>query len=963
MAIMESARLARWVLMSAFALGAAPPAQAAPVAPMTDYTIESGMLGDSLLIWATQSRVQIVFGPDLVAPYKAPALRGAYTPGDALEILLRGTGIEAESIGASSWILKRPVKPPRSIAPKAVQASLEAESPVRQLGAISVYSRPLLRIAAESSMPVTTITRDEIEASGYLTLFDLLRAQPGVQVTSQPEQMGGSSGATFTTGATGAASVALRSLGAKATLLLVDGRRMTNYGLAADATGSVADIGTIPLAMVERIDILREGAATLYGADAMAGVIDISLRKDFDGGEAGFVLGTSSRGDATHRQVSATFGKRLDNGASSVFMFDLVDRDPLLGDRRDWYSLDRRNDGLRDDRSEYSFPGNRLITDATGIRSLVARDGCRIEDLDDDGVCRDDRAKATSLKAGRKSASARGYVQGSLFTGIEAYADVRLTQTRQSQQSAPTRATILIPDDRNPALSQQVQYAFWDVGPVKQSTVSSLSRIDLGIAGNHLDWNWDAGVDAELSQVEDDISGLVNRIGFEQVASLYGYRFDQRPAPREIIDLLAPVVSNEGRSQSAGVRATASRDFSVWSGRTVHINLGFESRRESVRLRPDASLVSGELLIEEPVSPFDAKRWNSALYAHLDLPLVANVNADIGLRLEHAEQHGDFAAPALGLRWTPTESILLRAGAAKGRRVPTLLEQRGLDASAFSSGYEYIEVPLSLLPCALSNTAEPTRCLLELRPQIGPALRAEHSRSMHAGMIWEPSRAFSIGIDLYQLRRDDEIGLIPLGYALQNASLFPDFLSRDAEGRLDALNIYRVNLGRTTTRGIDANLDWNIETANHGNFAFQLGVNHIGKLGMRASPASASLDRAGHADHPKWTASTSVRWMHADWAATVGLNHVGNYAYSDYADDALACPAYRQAVGKCSTPGFTLVNFNITQSRWAPWRLMFNVANVFDHMPRYYRESAGGYNPLFDDPVGRYFSIGATRSF
>lgn len=955
-------RIACCIAAAILSIGMSAAARAATLDPRIDYTIEVAALGDALQIWAMQSRSQIIYSPELVTERPAPRVHGRYSASEALKMLLHNSGIEAEPTGASSWILKRAAKP-RAAEVRKIEPAVVAEPamPTRALTPISVYSRPLLRIAAESSMPVTTITRREIESSGYLSLFDLLRAQPGVQVTSQPELMGGNSGSTFATGATGAASVALRSLGAKATLLLVDGRRMTHYGLAVDTTGSVADIGTIPLAMVERIDILREGASTLYGADAMAGVIDISLRKDFDGGEVSFVLGTSSRGDTTHRQFSATAGKRFDNGSSGTLTLDVLERDPLLGDQRDWYSLDRRRDGLRDERSVFSFPGN-IVEGSGSTEQRVARAGCLPEDLDGAGVCRDDRAKATSLSVGRDAASMRGYLHIPVSENTEAYIDLRLTQTRQKQQSAPTSATILIPDDKNNSLSQLVDYAFWDVGPVRQSTRSSLSRIDLGLLGETHDWSWSVGADAERSVVDDDIAGLVNRIGFEQVAMTRDYRFNQRPAPREIVELLAPEVNNNGRSQSAGARATASREIGLWGGDPMRINIGIERRRESVSLEPDAALVSDELLIARPAVPFAAARWSESAYAHVDLPLVSSISADAGLRLEHVEGHGSAASPAFGLRWTPTPSLLLRAGSAKGRRVPTLLEQRGLDSSGFATTFEYVDVPSVLLPCALSATAS-TRCLLELRPGDGPRLRAEHSRSEHAGMIWEPAPGFSIGFDIYQLRRDDEIGLIPVNYALQNPDLFPGFLHRDAEGRLDALNLYRVNLGSTITRGVDADLQWSLPATDYGNFSLILGLNHVAELSIRTSPDARPFDRAGYAGQPEWTASGSIRWTRDEWAATLSTRYTGNYAYTAYDGDTLVCPDYKASVGKCSTPAFALFNLNMAYGGLASWRLVFNVANLFDHTPRYFRESAAGYNPLFDDAVGRYYSFGATRRF
>lgn len=953
-------RMTRLLVATCLATGGL--AAMAALDPLNSYAIPAGTLDEALRLWAKQSGTQLIYPPQLVERRTTHGLAGRYSSSDALAELVRESGLEGEATGTSTWILKRgvPVAPPSVPAPSGVAVEPVAPPP-RPLAAISVYSRPLLRVAAESSMPVTTITRSEIEASGHLTLFDLLKAQPGVQVTSQPERMSGDSGASFETGASGAASVALRRLGPKATLLLVDGRRMTTYGLASDATGSVVDTSTIPLALVERVDILRDGAATLYGADAMAGVIDISLRRNFDGREANIILGSSSRGDAGHRQATMTWGNRLAGGGNAVVVFDAVERDPLAGNRRDWYGLDRRDEGLLDARSWYSFPGN-VVTGPEGNPVFSSRRGCRAEDLDEAGACRDDRAQATTLGVGRRGASVRNYLYLPLNDEIDAFVDVRMTRTILRQQSAPTSATILIPDDDDPAQSRQVLHAFWDVGPVRQSTSSTLARIDLGLGGLRGAWNWDVGVDAERSRVEDDISGLVNRPGFEQ-AALRGYRFDQRPAPRAIAALLAPPVANRGLSSSASARASAATEVDLADGHSLRFDAGIEVRREAMHLRPDDSLVSGELLIAPPVPPFAAARVSSAGYAHVDMPFGARLGADVGLRLEHVQKHGGFAAPAVGLRWAAMPSLLLRAGIASGRRAPTLLEQRELDASGLASRFEYVEVPGSLLPCSLATPGRPERCLLQLRPGAGPPLEAERSRSAHAGVVWEPMSSFNLGIDIYRLRRDGEIAVLPIEAALQAPEAFPGFLARDAQGGLEALNLYRVNLGRTTTSGLDLDLRWNVDTPDYGIFTFAFGANHVHSLRTRIAPRASTWQRAGYADEPRWTGVASVRWVYRDWSTTVSARYTGSQAYAQHADDLAGCPGYVAAAHKCATPAFFLTHLNVAYAGWASWRVAVNVANAFDHTPRYYREASGGYNPLFDDAVGRYFSASATYRF
>ncbi len=934
--------------------------KAAAIDPLRDYAIPESSLADALAAWADISKSQILYAPELVAGRRVGPLVGRYAGGDALRLVLQGSGVVAEASGSAIWVLKKApsARVPRQ-EPAPVAPSPPDTPPTQVMDTVSVYSRPLMRIASESSMPVLTLTRRDIEASTHLTLFDLLRSLPGVQVTSLPVQ-GGRQGETFGTSATGASSVALRNLGSKATLMLIDGRRMTNYGLAADATGGVPDVDTIPLAMVERIDILRDGASTLYGADAIGGVIDISLRKDLSMQEVGALLGTSSRGDATHRHVTATLAGPLIGHVSGLVMVDVVDHDPLLGDRRAWHSQDRRRDGLSDARSVFSFPGNRVVESGNQM-ALVSRPGCRIEDLDDENVCRDDRAKSTSLEAGRRSGSVRGYLRAPLGASADAYADVRMTRTQHTQQSPPVTASILLPDDDERG-SSVVQHAFWDVGAVRQSTDAALVRLDTGITGMHHDWTWSAGVDAEQSRVHDRIQGLVNRFGFLEVAAL-GYRFDARPAPQGIIDILAPSVTNRGVSQSVAVRAAGSREFDTWTSLPGNLHLGFDAGRDRVRLHPDAALVSGDLIAIEASAPFSAARSSAAAYARADLPLAASLALDGGLRVEWVGREGGAVAPALGVRWKPTEALLLRAGAARGRRVPTLLEQRTLASAGLPSTYAYFDVPQELAPCAQFLGHSGIRCLLELRPSDGPALKPEHSRNQHAGLIWEPRVGLSAGIDVYEARRSREIGMVPPDYVLQNAHLFPGVLVRDADGRLDALRTFRTNLGDTLTRGVDADFRWDVMTRPQGVLTLAVSANHVFDLQARLPPSGEPVERAGFGGFPTWSATTSLRWTGERASIALSARSTGGYRNASFDGDAVGCTTVEAVRQKCRTPSFTLVNLHMAYSGIAQWRLTLGLSNLLDHRPRHFQEGSTGYNPLIDDPVGRYVAMGATRQF
>ena len=289
---------------------------------------------------------------------------------DALARVLGGSGLAAVAATRDAYVLKRRLPPKQAPPPEAVVDGPDLAS-TTELASIFVRGPGPQRAAAESALSITVIDREQIDASGYTTLFDLLRAQPGIDVANQPEAMTSASGSAFKTGASGAAAVGLRRLGAKNTLILVDGRRITGYGISELDTATVPDLTSIPLAIVDRVEILRDGASVIYGSDAVAGVINIILRRDFSGSAIEVYTGISGRGDTASSRASYRWSTNADNGTSAFVSLDLAHSDPLIGDERSWYTLDQRNRGLADLRSPASYPGNYIFG-----TQYVARDGC-----------------------------------------------------------------------------------------------------------------------------------------------------------------------------------------------------------------------------------------------------------------------------------------------------------------------------------------------------------------------------------------------------------------------------------------------------------------------------------------------------------------------------------------------------------------------------------------------------------
>ncbi|WIW89571.1 TonB-dependent receptor [Sphingobium sp. V4] len=263
-----------------------------------DYNVAAQDLKYALRDLARQSGLELVAQSDALVGRKAPALRGHYSTIQALNLLLEGTGLTAEISDGTIFIRGR------SEPPRAADAASDSSTDIIVTGS---QIRGL-----EPGSPVRRDSREAIERAGYTDLGSYARSvaqnyaggqNPGVisSVQAGSENVNASS------------TLNLRGLGADATLTLLNGHR-----LAYDAAHQGIDISAIPLIAVDRIEIVTDGASALYGSDAVGGVANIILRKDYQGILASARVGGATEGGNMQQQYSAIAGRRWDSGGFAL---------------------------------------------------------------------------------------------------------------------------------------------------------------------------------------------------------------------------------------------------------------------------------------------------------------------------------------------------------------------------------------------------------------------------------------------------------------------------------------------------------------------------------------------------------------------------------------------------------------------------------------------------------------------
>lgn len=316
---------------SACALAIAGAAFAQPVA---HYDIPQGELSAALQAYARQSGQQIIYRLEDVRGVQGKRVSGSLTPLQALEQMIDGASLEVRRDTSGAYVVRRASRVP-AVAPRPVGASLtsistagvqalptrtapvepELSDPVSVAEIVITGSR-IARPDLEVASPVSVIGMEELSQRQVTAAEDLLSGLPAVRP---------SIGSASNQGGNGAATVDLRGLGSNRTLVLVDGRRVVPFGL-----DGVVDLNVVPMGLVERVDLVTGGASSVYGADAVAGVVNFILRRDFSGVELQANYRLSERGDAQQYRTDLTLGADLADGRGNVVLsLGYLERDSL----------------------------------------------------------------------------------------------------------------------------------------------------------------------------------------------------------------------------------------------------------------------------------------------------------------------------------------------------------------------------------------------------------------------------------------------------------------------------------------------------------------------------------------------------------------------------------------------------------------------------------------------------------
>lgn len=1006
----------------ATALLLACPAAAQPSVPVS---IPAGSLESGLHALAAQTGQQLMYSADLVAGRTSAALYGEYTPEDALQRLLKGSGIVATRAGPKAIVLKaaeralpastspapaedrnqgRPfddeARPPIAAAPQAEPAAASVATTVDELEVTGT----LIRGAGQGPSPLIVLGRDDLDRSGHATVAAALAVLPQNFAGTATE-------ASFATGTDRAGTngsygsgVNLRGLGSDATLVLVNGRRMAGSG----AKGDFADLSTIPTAAVDRVEILLDGASALYGSDAVGGVINIVLRRRFEGFETRASAGVATAGEPFEGQFAQTVGHQWATG-SALISYEFYRRDALPGDARAaTANADLRPLGGTDHRQIFSHPGNIMRRDPATATNVV---GWAIPEGQDGVGLRpgDLMAGAVNLENQRAGADTLPrQVRHSLYAAInqelgdrlEVSGDLRYGH-RAFDVRLPAATTLLTVTSANPffvsptgAASHQISYSFVDDLPSPRGRGSAES-LGLSAGGDlRLFGDWKADLYGAFAQ-EIGTSRLTGGLNASSLQEALGVVADQpgttfstardgffnpftgRAAntPAVLAFIGSGFTSARNRDRVYSLNLKADGTLLALPGGDLKLAVGGQVRREAFD-RQGVNFVSG--VAPTPAESVDVSRTVSAAFVELRAPIVGEANRRAGVerlevslagRIERYSDFGTTANPKVGVLWSPAAGVMVRGSYGTSFRAPALRE---LHDAPFNSP--------SLLPLGSA------RVLSLIKSGGNPDLDPETATSWTAGFDVTPQAlpGFRLSATLFKTHFDKKIDQ-PVRQSLVTAladptvaqfitrispttnaqdlalisALLSDPATSTAQGSFPAesygaiVDARFVNTASLRVRGLDVTTSYTFARG-ADRFSFDANGSWLFGYEQKITPTALPIDLVGVANFPaKFRGRASADWSRAWAAATLAVNY---------------SPAYRDPLGVRIG---ALTTFDVQLRATPPegsWlsgtKLTVAVRNLFDKGPPFYDSASGiAFDPANADPIGRFVSVQIARSW
>ena len=886
-------------------------------------------------------------------------------------------------------------------------------TPDAPIARVEITGSSIKRAQVEGALPVQTVTREDIAKTGATNTEALLNSITANTAVGGSNTAQGVGASTY-----GLASASLRGIGASKTLVLVNGRRLANF--ATDGTS--VDINSIPLAAVDHVEVLKDGASGVYGSDAIGGVINFILRNNYNGVElTGYGSGTKDGGGRTTKaSILAGFGDYDEDRYNFTVSADVSKDQAIYGSQRSYAKTGWNNNGFRDSSATPSgnlstfdptttknaagVVPNSLNTIGTSLGNPLNGAACAQNGSAYDanyGSCRYDSSPLVPLfpDVSRASVSANFRFklneQNEFF--IEGFHSEQKTTT--NEQSSPYNASFLSSDNafgpanvypaiimspsspyypssylaaNYPSVNGQpvtVSYRAVDGGARSHVDNAKANHLVMGFRGTVKGYDYDVAYTHNSSNVsEDTVSGYQSQLALVKLLSnnnaFNPWAAQQSPALAQQIAATNYVgnMINSTLSNDA-INARISGDLYQLPAGMAKFAVGASFTDEKLDLNPSTAYQSGDISgYGGQTLPLSASRNSSAVFAEVVAPILKNLEADLAVRTDRYP-NATATNPKISLRYQPLQQLLVRASYGRGFReasLPELLNPQSVATTA-------------------SFTDPKTGTYGQFNQLIGgnPNLKPEKSEQTSVGFVIDPVPGVSVAIDYWKINVNNLVTSLSPEFLVDHESdpTYGALVHRDANGNISMITSTNLNAGGLKTAGFDLDARWTIaKTANYGTFSTRLNGTYVSKYdeklpdGTVQASVAHTIDANGSPLNAVGNGGIILRWKHQlaldwkfhNWGVNLTQNFQSGYYDAARADSATGTDAVR--IGAFSTWDSQVAYTGIKNLT-----LRAGVKNLFNRNPP---ESIGlgnyfqsGYDPTYYDAHGATGYVSASYKF
>ncbi|MGY4828891.1 TonB-dependent receptor [Sphaerotilaceae bacterium SBD11-9] len=823
----------------------------------------------------------------------------------------------------------------------------------QQLERVEITGSAIKRVNQEGVAPVEVMTRKDIAKTGAKTVNELLAYIPSIDIFNQGEL------ASNSPAGSGTANIAMRGLSADNTLLLLNGRRLpVNALYDSSGAGAAFDINSIPVSMIERLEILKDGGSAIYGADAVAGVINIITKKDYKGIDLAVGFGQSSRGDATEKSASLSggFGDLSTERFNIAFGLDLFKRDPIYRADRDLTnSVDFRRFGSADARSGFSPTGN-VIDPNTGAFVGVPYRACPPENQGANNVCRYDFNKSI-LTSYNGADRVSGLLQGSFMVTpeIRLFGEVVAARTKDHFEAHPVPDYFVVPTT-DPS---QVPYEFapgqiyiagrfMQGGPRTTDRKSDTVNTVVGIEGSSFGLDWNANIGHGVSKVTNSDSNYYD-LNLWTAATTSG-ALDPTSSTNDpaFVNSLKVTPVREGKSTIDYLNLGLAGDITKLPAGMLRYAVGASFNRETLSDTPDPLTQAGQVVGSIQQAAVDASRNSQGMFGELAVPILTNLEAQVALRYDRYPDESK-TSPKFGLAWRAIPQLMVRGSYSESFKAPVLKQLYG----ASEEGAITIT---SRTQCDLLGIPSTSPCLINAYQVNGanPNLVAETAKTYNIGFVFEPVQNFSATLDFWRIKKENDISAPTITTALEQGQ----FSFRNGRYYIDTS---LMNIAQRVNSGIDLDARLTFPGTAAGTITIRDTATYYDEL-MRQDSASEPLkEYVGTYAKPRWKNNFLVGTAFGDWAASGVIRTVSGFYDSDQESD----------VARTYNKVRTYEEFDVqgSYSGFKGMTLTAGIKNLLDSMPPFSAQNATdntytqmGFAELYN-VRGRFFYLNLNYRF